>query len=86
MIVIILIFKDHLLICPGSGRGIFAGYYSPSHANVVDVINIDVQGNVQILDLTVAMEVEVMVKSSLTRLIIFGGEKSHRCFRCYRFS
>ena len=42
---------------PESGRGIFAGtnYYSPSHANVVDVINIDVQGNASDFgDLTVA--------------------------------
>ena len=59
---------------PGSGRGLFAGYHAPSHSNAIDLVTIPTLGNSSDFgNLTVARG-RGGAASSLTRLIVFGGE------------
>ena len=59
---------------PGSGRGLFAGLHAPSHSNAIDLVTIPTLGNSSDFgNLTVARG-RGGAASSLTRLIVFGGE------------
>ena len=61
---------------PGSGRGFFAGYHNPSHTAAIDLIHIPTLGNSSDFgDLSEARG-RAGAASSITRLVIGGGEKT----------
>tara|TARA_R100000900_G_scaffold36027_1_gene29715 strand:- start:15 stop:1955 length:1941 start_codon:yes stop_codon:yes gene_type:complete len=66
--------RESVNYMPGSGRGLFAGYHAPSHSNSIDLVTIPTLGNSSDFgNLTVARG-RGGAASSLTRLIVFGGE------------
>ena len=59
---------------PGSGRGLFAGYHSPSHSNAIDLIHIPTLGNASDFGNLTTARGRAGAGSSLTRLVVGGGE------------
>jgi hypothetical protein len=68
--------RESVTYMPGSGRGLFAGYHSPSHSAAIDLISIPTLGNASDFGNLSEARGRSGAGCSVTRLIVGGGEKS----------